>query len=204
MGAPGIAKITIANRRSFLAFASSGRVAATTRDAFVPVRHARQAPLLNLDIDQLLSISAVKSTGLLCITRIMHILSHSRASTLSAIGAVLSRGRRYSLACWPRTTGWVTPTLSSAGTPTRPSPSAETPTVRVISGDAHCPSHQRGHPHPGHQRGHPPVQVINADSHPSKRLPLSRIVTTATSKTGTSSRLSSRIARFRRAAKAKR
>ena len=80
-----IAKITIVNRRDFPEFYFFWRVAATTRGAFVPVRLARQAPPSNRDTDQLLSISAMKSTGLLCIFNHMYIFSHLRSSALSAI-----------------------------------------------------------------------------------------------------------------------
>jgi hypothetical protein len=60
------------------------RVAATTRDAFVPLRPPRQAAPSNRGIDQLLSISAMKSTGLLCIIGHVHIFGHSRCSTPTA------------------------------------------------------------------------------------------------------------------------
>jgi hypothetical protein len=56
------------------------RVAATTWDPFVPVRPARQAAPSNRNIDQLLSISAVESTDLLCITEHMHVFSHLRSA----------------------------------------------------------------------------------------------------------------------------
>ena len=93
----GIAKITIVNQQYFSALAFFWRAAATTRDAFVPVRPARQAAPSNRGIDQLLSISVVKSTGLLRIIDHVYTFSHLRSAVLLATECTALRRRQ-----WPR------------------------------------------------------------------------------------------------------
>ena len=157
MGSAGIAKITIANRQDFLACAFIWRVATATWGTLAPVRPVRQAPLLNLDIDQLLSTSAVKSTGLPRITGHIYILSHFHVPyPVGDQGATQSRQSASQRPADREPTGWGAVNPSSTEASIRPSHQR---------GAGACPDRQRGHPSRS-STGHPSVQVVNGDTPP--------------------------------------